>query len=534
MMRSTGVRRSLLSALSVLAFTTSFAVVDTAQARHRRHHVRHARHAVAPAHSPAYAAIVVDTNSGKVLHAVNENELRHPASITKVMTLYLLFEQLERGKVSLDSEIPITAHAASMAPSKLGLRPGSTISVENAIKAIVTKSANDIAVAVGESIGGTEDHFAEIMTAKAHALGMSRTNYANASGLPDDDQITTAHDLVILGRSIQERFPRYYAYFSTHQFKFAGRVIHSHNHLMDRLEGMDGIKTGYTRASGFNLLSSVKRGSHRIVAVVLGGRSAGSRDNIMANLVEDYIGSTSPVRTASAIVDTPVEFARVEPKVEAKPEPIKEPAREIASVVKIEAPKPIIAAAYAPPAPIPTATPVADRPRPAVVASAPRSDDRTASIPDRKAALEGSTRAVAASASTGSPTSGMRWVQGPNGGAGHAMNAPAKTPHEVKVAKVEPREIHAAKAEPARPAAARTGVMIQIGATDEAGKATELLSRARTHNAALAGATPFTEKVQKGSETLYRARFAGLSETQADNACKTLKRSGFSCFTTKN
>ena len=487
--------------------------------------------------------MVVDANTGRVLHAVSENEPRHPASITKVMTLFLLFEQLERGKMSLDTEIPVSAHAASMAPSKLGLRPGSTISVENAIKAIVTRSANDIAVAVGEAIGGSEDHFAEIMTSKAHALGMARTTYANASGLPDPDQITTAHDLVLLGRAIQERFPRYYAYFSTHQFHFAGQTIRSHNHLMDRLEGMDGIKTGYTRASGFNLLSSVRRGNRRIVAVVMGGRSAGARDNVMADLIEEHIGSASTVRTASALGETAsadrAEVARTEP---AKPEPVRAAPverQEPLPVAKIEAPKPTPVAAYAPPAAIPTAAPVVEKPRPAVVASATRaSDDHTASIPDRKnIALDGSTRAVAASASTGTAPTGMRWVHGPNGAPTRAEAAapkPAPARAETKVAKVEPHDLHAARPEPARPAVARTGVMIQIGATDEADKANELLSRAKTKNSALAGATPFTEKVQKGSETLWRARFAGLSETQADNACKSLKRSGFSCFTTRN
>ena len=269
-----GGRNGLATAIAVIALTCGFAGMDGAQARHRVHHGHHARHAhhvASQGYTPPYAAMVVDANTGRVLHAVNENAPRHPASITKVMTLYLLFEQLEKGRMTLDSEIPISAHAASMAPTKLGLRPGSTISVEHAIKAIVTKSANDIAVAVGEAIGGTEEHFAELMTAKAHSLGMNGTHYENASGLPDAEQITTAHDLVLLGRAIQERFPRYYAYFSTHQFTFAGQTLRNHNHLLDKIEGMDGIKTGYTNASGFNLLSSVKRGNKRIVGVVLGG-----------------------------------------------------------------------------------------------------------------------------------------------------------------------------------------------------------------------------------------------------------------------
>ena len=531
-----GGRNGLATAIAVIALTCGFAGMDGAQARHRVHHGHHARHAhhvASQGYTPPYAAMVVDANTGRVLHAVNENAPRHPASITKVMTLYLLFEQLEKGRMTLDSEIPISAHAASMAPTKLGLRPGSTISVEHAIKAIVTKSANDIAVAVGEAIGGTEEHFAELMTAKAHSLGMNGTHYENASGLPDAEQITTAHDLVLLGRAIQERFPRYYAYFSTHQFTFAGQTLRNHNHLLDKIEGMDGIKTGYTNASGFNLLSSVKRGNKRIVGVVLGGRSAGARDHIMAELIEAQIERGSPVRTASALGENaPAEreqTASVEPP---KPEPVRlapVEKREVAAAPKLEpvkpAPvKPAPLALVSPPAPVPT--PVVEKARPAVVANAARasSEDRTASIPD------GSTRHVSASASTGSTSTGLRWVSGPAGA------QPGKRPAaETKLARVAPeREIHAAKTEPARPAAAHTGVMIQIGAAEDATRAHELLVRAKSRDAALAHATPFTEKVQKGSGTLWRARFAGLSESQADSACKTLKRTGFSCFTTRN
>ena len=280
----------------------------------RHHAVRHARfrgghrHAHAssgegPVTSSGIAAIVVDANSGRAIYARNEHELRHPASVTKVMTLYLLFEQLEKGRVRLNSPLVISSHAASQAPSKLGLAPGETISVENAIKAVVTKSANDIAVAIAENIGGDEDSFARMMTEKAHALGMHRTHFANASGLPDPEQITTAYDLALLGRAIQDRFPSYYRYFSTHVFAYNGAQHRNHNHLLGRVEGMDGIKTGYTRASGFNLLTSVRRGGRHIVAVVLGGSTAGARDRLMANLIEGHIAESAPVRTARAITD---------------------------------------------------------------------------------------------------------------------------------------------------------------------------------------------------------------------------------------
>ena len=520
------------------------ALVAPAEAR-----VRHRRvaHRAVPSYSPPFAAMVLDINTGKTLYAKNENELRHPASVTKVMTLYMLFEQLERGKMSLDDEMEVSAHAASMAPTKLGLRPGSTITVENAIKAIVTKSANDMAVTVAEAIGGTEERFAEMMTAKAHSLGMTRTNLVNASGLPDDDQVTTAKDLTILGKVIQERFPKYYGFFSIHDFRFGRATMRNHNNLLGRVEGMDGIKTGYTRASGYNLLTSVKRGGRRIVAVVLGGRSAGVRDNIMAGLIEEQIQVASASRSAQPIqvaerdedAPKPKPMATVRwdappaplPKPEPKPEPVAAPGKPMQL-------------AYAPPASIPSVQPP-EKVRPAVVSSSKAGEDAAATTssisPSKRAVLDGSTsqRPVAASVTGGatpSSNSGLRWVAGPSGTPTKApvakpeMAVPAKHVAETKVAKAEP-----AKVEPVRPAAARKGVMIQIGATDDAAKANELLARARTQGkGALGAAQGFTEKVQKGRETLYRARFAGLEEDQAEAACKSLKRSGFACFTTKN
>ena len=427
--------------------------------------------------------MVVDANSGRVLYADHENDLRHPASVTKVMTLYMLFEQLEKGAYSLDDEISISSHAASMAPSKLGLRPGSSISVEDAIKALVTKSANDIAAAVAEAIGGTEERFAQMMTAKARSLGMSRTYYANASGLPNSAQVTTARDLITLGRSIQERFPRYYAYFSTHQFTFRGATMGNHNRLLGRVEGMDGIKTGYTNASGFNLLTSVKRGNRRIVSVVLGGRTAAGRDRIMAGLIEDHLDSASPNKSTMVADAAPAEAAPV--KVQAKLAPM--------------------ATAYAAPAPAPSVTVPAEKARVAATAQA-KADDRTASFPAPKAEKAAPSKVAA------TPP---------------AARAPEK--QTTTLAKAAP-----AKAEPARPAAALSGTMIQIGASDEMGKANDLLAKARGKAPTLSGATSFTEKVKTGSGTLYRARFAGLTESRAEAACKSLKRSGFACFTTKN
>lgn len=538
-------------------FTMTVQASD-AEARPRKHRVKHAR--AGASYSPLFAALVVDANSGKVLYAKNENDLRHPASVTKVMTLYMLFEQLEKGRMSLDTPIRMTVHAASMAPSKLGIRPGGTISAEDAIKALVTKSANDVAAAIADHIGGTEARFAEMMTAKAHALGMSRTNYANASGLPNPRQITTARDLVLLGRAIQERFPKYYAYFSTHNFRYAGASIRNHNNLLGRLEGVDGIKTGYTAASGFNLLTSVRRDGQHLVAAVLGGTSAAARDRIMANLIEDKIQYASTSKTAPSVFAK----ARFDEVIEAKAEPMPMPApAPVSAPVAVERPAPMdfAKADLKPDSKIEASRPASQKfeavkvepQRPVQVASVgpvdlgkPRPAFVSGSTGDyRGVSLDGSTRAsLVAAAVTPSTTpvnGGMRWVAGP----APVAEAQGKTTlrAETKVAAYQPQPEARTLSAPAakaieistRPAAAAKGVMIQIGATDAATKAQELLDRAKSASrGALKSAVAFTEKVNKDGSSLYRARFAGLSETQAEAACKSLKRSGLGCFTTRN
>ena len=254
-------------------------------------------------YSPPYSAIVVDANTGRTLHESSSDGLRHPASLTKIMTLYLLFERLESGKMKLATAMPVSEHAASQSPTKLGLRPGQNIVVEDAIRGLVTRSANDAAVVIAEAIGGDEEDFAKMMTAKAHALGMSRTVYRNASGLPDDEQVTTARDQALLGRAIQERFPRYYTYFSTPSFAWHGETIRNHNHLLGQMEGVDGIKTGYTNASGFNLVTSIRRDGRHVVAVVMGGTSAGARDARMRELLQEHLAEASTRHTATMVAD---------------------------------------------------------------------------------------------------------------------------------------------------------------------------------------------------------------------------------------
>lgn len=233
-----------------------------------------------------YASIVMDYETGNVLYAVNPDRRSYPASLTKVMTLYLLFDALDQGRVNLNSPLPVSLHASKQSPSKLNLRPGDTIAVEDAVLALVTKSANDVAVVVAEALGGSEDRFADMMTAKARQLGMAETTYQNASGLPNLGQVSTPRDQALLGRALIRNHGKYYHYFATRQFKFRGQPISTHNRLMLRYQGADGIKTGYINASGFNLISSAKRDGRRIVGVVFGGDTAAWRDRQMANILD--------------------------------------------------------------------------------------------------------------------------------------------------------------------------------------------------------------------------------------------------------
>ncbi|MEH2573159.1 D-alanyl-D-alanine carboxypeptidase [Bradyrhizobium sp. AZCC 1708] len=291
-----------MCALGLVTFTTAILISsESAEARrskHRRHH-----HVARESYSPQFSSIIVDGNSGAVLASNNPDGIRRPASLTKIMTLYLLFERLESGKMKLDTEMEVSEHASEQAPTKLGLRPGQTLKVEDAIKGLVTRSANDAAVVVAEAIAGDEAEFARLMTRKARALGMSKTTYRNASGLPNDEQLTTARDQATLGRAIQDRFPRYYRYFATTVFNYRGQSIRNHNRLLGNVEGVDGIKTGYTRASGFNLVSSMRRGNRHLIGVVLGGRSGGSRDATMRNLLAENLEKGATKRTVVAITE---------------------------------------------------------------------------------------------------------------------------------------------------------------------------------------------------------------------------------------
>ncbi|MGB0161412.1 MAG: serine hydrolase [Candidatus Puniceispirillaceae bacterium] len=261
------------------------------------------------AQAAKYAAIVIEETSGRVLFARNADKARYPASLTKIMTLYLLFEELESGRVSMSTRLPVSRVAASRSPSKLYLRPGQSISVKNAIFALITKSANDVATVVAEKLSGTEREFGKRMTRKARALGMTRTTFRNASGLPNRQQRSTARDMARLAIAIRRDFPQYFDLFSTTSFRWKGQRFNNHNKLLTKYSGTDGIKTGYINASGFNLVATVERAGVRLIGVVFGGRSGRTRDAHMVEILDksfkrvkpaDIRAQLTPVRAAAA------------------------------------------------------------------------------------------------------------------------------------------------------------------------------------------------------------------------------------------
>ncbi|PBB91030.1 penicillin-binding protein [Mesorhizobium sp. WSM3864] len=267
-----------------------------------------------PAQPQKYAAIVVDASTGKMLFEVNSTAQRYPASLTKMMTLYMLFEALESGRVSKETQIPVSNHAAAQPPTKLRFRRGETIDVDSAIRAMVVKSANDVAVAVGEYLGGgSEEQFAAMMTAKARQLGMTSTNFRNACGLPDDGQVTTARDMAVLGIALQRRFPQHFHYFSESDFMFRGRLVRGHNDMLGRVRGVDGIKTGYIRASGYNIVTSYNADGRHLIVVVMGAQSARQRNDHVEALIQR---SLAPM---SADAQTRLMYAGQQPAASALP-----------------------------------------------------------------------------------------------------------------------------------------------------------------------------------------------------------------------
>ncbi len=503
-----------------------------------------------------FASIVVDAKTGKTLQETKADLPRHPASLTKIMTLYLLFEQIEAGRIKLDQKITISERAADQAPTKLDLDPGEKIEVEDAIKALVTRSANDVACAIAEAIAGDEEAFAILMTRKARALGMKDTVFKNASGLPDKEQITTARDLALLGRAIQDRFPRLYRFFSMKTFLWRGTQIANHNRLISRA-GVDGIKTGYTRASGFNLVTSVKLNNRAIVAVVLGGASAGARDERMRDLIDEYLPKAyageraSPLaaeapparangsRIASVPLPPPVPGSREPIRPNAvrtitlakggEPQPLPEPKPGTLGVLRISS---FANAGMAPlqPLQITSYASGAINVSPAMPASAgappPPEQPAVIKAPAPPAFAPPSAAAPPAAALPSSVSAAPAATPRKD----HAQASPPPSAPVSIVASIAPVP------PPGNAAAMRSGWHIQIGAYTDEGEAKGKLAAARARlSGLLAKAESYTEKTIKGSVEYVRARFAGFSdEADARKACEALKKNDFTCIPVRN
>lgn len=255
--------------------------------------------------NPRYSSIVIDADTGEVLHESNADATRYPASLTKMMTLYMLFEAIEQHKMTLDTRMKVSIHAASMPQTNIGLRTGDSISVREAISALIVRSANDVAAVVAEALGSSEANFGRMMTDKARRLGMHSTTFRNASGLPNGEQKTTARDLVTLSTRLMKDFPKHYHYFSTQSFSYKGTTYNSHNRMVRNTPGVDGLKTGFIRASGFNVATSAKRGNRRVVAVVMGGQTAVARDQHMVQLLDRSFNQGHATHVASNAKNTP-------------------------------------------------------------------------------------------------------------------------------------------------------------------------------------------------------------------------------------
>ncbi|MGG6896583.1 MULTISPECIES: D-alanyl-D-alanine carboxypeptidase [Rhizobium] len=413
------------------------------------------------------AYFIMDAKTGNVLASNNADSLNHPASLTKMMTLYLAFEAIHRGKLSWNTRIPVSRAAATKPPTKLGLKAGGTVTVREAVDGMIVKSANDAAAAMAEALGGSESGFARLMTQKAREIGMRRTVFVNASGLPSMQQVTTARDMSTLAVALINNYPQEYRLFSQPSFTYRGQRVRGHNNLMYRYEGMDGIKTGYTNASGFNLVSAVRQGNRRVIGVVMGGATARGRDALMASLLDRYVPKASPAATPRLLAS--VGGGKVAKQVE-----VASASDDVSVDVDAQT-----TATTTPAATIPATTTIARK------------------------RVEAAPLAFAAASNVTVP-----------------MDRPAAM-DQILVAN--------------KPAAAG-GWQVQIAATPTAQAAKDLLSEAKSRAGnALANASPYTEAVGKGANTVYRARFVGFaSRDDANSACSALKRKDFDCMLLPN
>ena len=501
---------------------------------------------------PAFSAITVDASTGKIIYSKNIDSKRYPASLTKVMTLYLMFQEIDAGRMSFSTPMKVSKLAAAQQPSKLGLRVGSTITARNAMFALITKSANDAAMVVAEHIGGSKKGFAKRMTRQARAMGMTRTKFTNPNGLPDKRQVTTARDMATLGLRIQRDFPKYYKHFATRSFKYGKRKYRNHNRLLGKLKGVDGIKTGYTRASGFNLLSSRTLGTRSLVAVVIGGRSGRSRNAFMTKILKrDLRKASRGSRKIAMVAGNPPGYSASAAAQASKINKAKSeaPADTDSRFVPIPREKPALkqtdtaqlaklASAYEHTVPVaadPVGALVALNPQPPVTREA-----------DTTAPANGVTFKAVVVPSTANKRDSLMVADA--GGlaatsveAGKDQSRIQPSSQQTLLVPVQTGSISGAQATAASDddqtekqragSTHQTSWNIQIGAFPTREGARDRIAAAKTSRVAeLKKATPFLMPVAKNGNTLYRARFSGLNKKQAARACRQLKRAGVGCF----
>jgi len=493
------------------------------------------------------AAMVMDANTGRILYNNAGEKPRHPASLTKMMTIYLAFDLMKRGRLKENTLIEISDKAAAQPPSKLGLEPGSKIKLIHAIKALVTKSANDIAVAIAEHIAGTEKNFARLMTRKARSLGMKKTFFVNASGLPDERQVTTAHDMLMLALALQDDFPHRYRLFKTRHFTYRGKTYKNHNTLLGRLKGIDGIKTGYIRASGFNLVTSMHRHGKHIVAAVFGGKTARKRNIRMRGLLKRYLRHASTKRTR-----------RIRPHLIASPHRVAPKARKLRTATAHTQPrrlKPAInpsrqAKVERRPTPRPSARQRTNTyPKPKIKMAKVRRVDviKRPNTPVRHVAL--------APPPSTAPSSTIRAAYQPalyHGNETRRGRAPSTFNDQVadlirrnkfspgpKLAPPAAQQQTFGQSISVAPPPLETGTIngfqIQIGAYKTPSEAQQRLASVEQKTAGLLkGYQPLTQPVTSGQRTLYRARFTGfIAASSAKKACRELKKRAIDCLVTR-
>ncbi|MBU1303906.1 MAG: SPOR domain-containing protein [Alphaproteobacteria bacterium] len=493
---------------------------------------------LAPAHAidnlRKYAGIVVDAKSGKVMYEEAADSRRYPASVTKVMTLYVLFQELSAGNLSLSTKMTVSAHAAAAVPTKLGLRAGSTITVQDAIKSLVTLSANDMARVIAEHISGSEERFAERMTATARALGMRNTTYRNASGLPDGGQVTTVRDQAILGIAVYQHFPSYYEFFQTRSFSYGKSTYGNHNRVLGYMGAVDGIKTGYINAAGSNLLTAARKDGRHIVVVAFGFNSSGARDEKVRNLVATYLPKA---RSGTYLAQIPM------------------PGRQGGSVQVAVAQSPSAAPVFVVPMPLPgfrlAQLVAANGARPQAALTQVALADTTAPMPAPIPADLGLQPAVQAANTLAAPSQAPAPVNPSQDIIGawlsdtYNLGAPpsalGQTTPSAPLDMVPPANVQAApqpvdlmtsgSVNTADTGTTPGGWVVQIGAGPSEDSARAMLADAAGKAGKLGDFRSYVERFEKSGQVFYRARFVGFGgRDDATAMCNQLKQQNLSCL----